>query len=355
MVKNIDENFWLGRKVFITGHTGFKGSWLSSILLKMGAKISGLSLKEPASSPSLFDILNFDRKINDMRGSINNINVCREALDDCKPEVLIHLAAQPIVRKSYKNPVNTYETNIMGTVNILESARHIKSIKSVLVITSDKCYENNKVNRALIENDPLGGYDPYSSSKACAEHIASSFYRSFFNQSGVGLATARAGNVIGGGDWAEDRLIPDIIRSWLNDSPVIIRHPNAIRPWQHVIEPLIGYLKLTQNLYESPEEFSSGWNFGPNYNTEKTVLDCVKICQQFWGENAKVVVKKDNEYHETKSLRLDTSKADRLLALNNKISIEESIKITLSWYKKYYDKSENILEFTNEQIARFIG
>ena len=259
-------DFWPGKKVLITGHTGFKGSWLCLWLNKMGANVSGLSLNDPVSNPNMFSVLNIEKSVKDERGDISNYETCIRIVTKHEPEIVFHLAAQPLVKLSYSDPLKTYNTNILGTANILEAIRNCESVKTIVAITTDKCYENIEKEYAYVETDALGGFDPYSSSKACAEHIASAYYRSFFRKKGVGLATARAGNVIGGGDWALDRLIPDMIKSWSKNEKLFIRYPLATRPWQHVLEPLSGYLMLAEALWEEQEKFSGPWNFGPAKN-----------------------------------------------------------------------------------------
>ena len=264
-------NFWKNKKVLVTGHTGFKGSWLCLWLNKMGANVSGLSLNDPVSSPNMFSVLNIEKSVKDERGDISDYETCIRTVTKHEPEIVFHLAAQPLVKLSYLDPLKTYNTNILGTANILEAIRHCESVKTIVVITTDKCYENIEKEYAYVETDSLGGFDPYSSSKACAEHIASAYYRSFFRKKGVGLGTVRVGNVIGGGDWAMDRLIPDMIKSWSKNEKLFIRYPLATRPWQHVLEPLSGYLMLAEALWEEQERFSGPWNFGPAKNCVKTV------------------------------------------------------------------------------------
>tara|TARA_X000001036_G_C20486230_1_gene727858 strand:- start:128 stop:922 length:795 start_codon:yes stop_codon:yes gene_type:complete len=259
------------------------------------------------------------------------------------------MAAQSQVRQSYRYPVETFNTNVLGTVNILEAARESKSLKVILVVTSDKCYQNIETNYAYKENDKLGGNDPYSSSKACAEHVSRSFYKSYFRKDEIGLATARSGNVIGGGDWSSDRLIPDIIRSWAKNESVIIRSPNSIRPWQHVMEPIYGYLKLIENLWENPFNYSGGWNFGPNSDNFKNVLNIVKLSQQFWNDHPKFKILEDSSFEESKILSLDNNKMKTILNINPKINIEKTLELTIDWYKKYYFK-ENIIQITNQQL-----
>ena len=272
----MDKLFWRNKKVFLTGHTGFKGAWLSLWLQHLGAEVTGFALKPP-SNPSFYDVTDISKNMVSIEGDVRDFNALKEALVNSNAEIVFHLAAQSLVRLSYENPIETYSTNIMGTVNLLEAVRNCSSVRSVVNITTDKCYENKEWLWSYRENEPLGGYDPYSSSKACSELVTSSFTNSFFNPKsyeihGVAIATARAGNVIGGGDWSKDRLIPDILNSVINKQPVKLRNPRSVRPWQHVLEPLDGYLKLAQKLYEAGGEYSSAWNFGPK---EEDAKSCV--------------------------------------------------------------------------------
>ncbi|MBT4668441.1 MAG: CDP-glucose 4,6-dehydratase, partial [Candidatus Ruthia sp.] len=269
-MSTIDKDFWQGKRVFLTGHTGFKGSWLSLWLVSLGAKVKGYALSPP-TSPSLFIEANIDSIIDSQIADIRDQDTLHESMTKFSPDILIHMAAQPLVRYSYDEPIETYEVNVIGTAKVLEVARSCPNLKAIVNITTDKCYENDERAEGYKEDDPMGGYDPYSSSKGCAELVASSYRRSFLQDQGVGLASVRAGNVIGGGDWADDRLIPDILRSFENGSPVVIRNPKATRPWQHVLEPLSGYLILAQRLYEEQKKYAEGWNFGPNEQDVKPV------------------------------------------------------------------------------------
>lgn len=308
----IDHQFWNGKKVFVTGHTGFKGSWLCLWLSSMGAEITGYSL-EPSTSPSLFELCEVSKLLrNNVIADIRDFQQLNAAMQKSQPEIVIHMAAQPLVRESYKNPVETYEINVMGTINLLEAIRNCESVTAVVNVTTDKCYENKEWNWGYRENEPLGGYDPYSSSKACSELVTSAYRSSFLNNQiegrKIAVASARAGNVIGGGDWAADRLVPDSIRSILNDQKIIIRNPSSIRPWQHVLEPLSGYLQLAEKLYQQGEEYASAWNFGPADVDAKPVEWIVQeICRRWEGASYEV----DNSMHphEAKYLKLDCSKA----------------------------------------------
>ena len=270
-----------------------------------------------------------------------------------KPEIVFHMAAQPLVRRSYTNPLETYNTNVIGTVNILEAIRSCDSVKTIVAITTDKCYENIEKNDAYIETDPLGGYDPYSSSKACSEHVVSAYYRSFYKDKDIGLSTARAGNVIGGGDWADNRLIPDMIRSWTKNEKVLIRFPEATRPWQHVLEPLYGYLTLAEKMWKEPREYSSAWNFGPDQFSVKTVKETIQIAAELWGPNTKYEIKRIDSLHEANLLQLDSSKARSNLNWSPLLDFEKAIRMTINWYKSYYSGKKDMMSFTMNQINEY--
>ena len=282
------EEFYSGKRVLVTGHTGFKGSWLTLWLTIMGAKVLGYAL-EPNTDPSLFNVLNLQKDIDHVIGDIRDFEKLREVITEFKPEIVFHLAAQPLVRLSYREPRLTYETNVMGTVNLLEAIRQTKSVRAVVNVTSDKCYENKEWVWGYREIDPMGGYDPYSSSKGCSELITAAYRNSYFKNTEAAVASARAGNVIGGGDWAEDRLIPDIVRSLSQGKQIIIRNPKATRPWQHVLEPLSGYLLLGKLLYEKGQEFAEAWNFGPSDSSVMTVEEIVKKSIEIWGSGSYIV------------------------------------------------------------------
>ena len=345
--------FWEGKKVLITGHTGFKGAWLSMWLNKMGASVVGLSLPEPVSSPNLFSVLQLEDSIRDIRGNVNDPDVSRDIISNNKPEVLFHLAAQPLVRESYSDPVTTFGTNILGTVNILEAVRTIESVKSIVVVTTDKCYENVEKDYAYTETDPLGGFDPYSSSKACAEIVAASYRRSFFADRNIGLATARAGNVIGGGDWAIDRLIPDAARAWSMNKNLKIRYPMATRPWQHVLEPLSGYILLAEKLWNDPGAFSGAWNFGPDPGSVVSVQDAVSLAAAKWGSNTGWEILDGNHVHEAGLLQLNSSKANKLLGWVTRTDFENAIEGTIEWYRNFYVGDVNMMALTLKQIENF--
>lgn len=355
MVDIQDLSIYRGKKVFVTGHTGFKGSWLCSVLNVLGAEIAGFSLA-PTSELSHFKLLN--ENVNSTIADIANANLLKEALLTFRPEIVFHLAAQPLVRESYHNPVNTYQTNVIGTLNLLEAVRNCSSVKSVVIITTDKVYENKEWIYPYRENDQLGGYDMYSSSKACAEILTQSYQRSFFNLNAypekhqVLIATARAGNVIGGGDWSRDRLIPDIIRATINNEKTVIRNPSAIRPWQHVLDCLYGYLILGKALLEEKKEFAEAWNFSPYSFESRTVQEVASITMQLWPSIQFEIEKNISHHHEAELLKLDNSKAISRLHWTPKWNTKKAIEETINWYKKYY--LEGVV-LTEHQIAHFLG
>ena len=354
----VNRGFWKGKRVFITGHTGFKGAWLSLWLNSLGAEVTGYALAPP-TVPSLFALTDLEKRIRFIEGDIRDFQSLLGAMDQCRPEIVIHMAAQAIVRKSYQDPLETYSTNVMGTVNLLEAVRRTGGVKVVVNVTSDKCYENKEWLKEYRETDPMGGFDPYASSKGCAELITSAYRRSFFNpleieKHGVGVASVRAGNVIGGGDWAEDRLIPDIMTSFLNDKSVLIRSPKAIRPWQHVLDPLSGYLLLAENLYKQGAEFSDGWNFGPSDEDSKTVSWIVEHVAALWGNGARFEIDRNDHPHEATYLKLDCAKAKAILGWKPRIDIHQALDWTVSWYKQYGKKPSSTLEMTMKQINDFM-
>ena len=337
-------NFFKGKKVFITGHTGFKGSWLCLLLHKLGAIVYGYSL-EPPTKPSLFKLAAIDQLVTNVIGDIRDYENLKSHIARFKPEIIIHMAAQPLVRNSYKNPIETYQINVIGTVNLLEAVRHVDGIKALVNVTTDKCYENREWPWGYRENEPMGGFDPYSNSKGCSELVTASFRNSFFNPSeynkhGVAIASARAGNVIGGGDWATDRLIPDIIKSLNAGEKVKIRSPLSIRPWQHVLEPLTGYLMLAEKLYSKGTFFAEGWNFGPWDEDAKSVEWIVlQLCQK-WGEDAAYEIETNPQPHEATYLKLDCSKAHSFLEWKPRWNIEKTLDSIVDWYKAYLNNAE---------------
>ena len=328
---SIDKDFWQGKRVFLTGHTGFKGSWLSLWLFSLGANVKGYALNPP-TSPSLFNEAKVDSIINSQIGDIRDQDALHESMTVFNPDILIHMAAQPLVRYSYDEPIETYEVNVIGTAKVLEVARHCPNLKAVLNITTDKCYENDGRAQGYKENDPMGGYDPYSSSKGCAELVASSYRRSFLQEQGIGLASVRAGNVIGGGDWADDRLIPDILRSFEKNEAVVIRNPKATRPWQHVLEPLSGYLVLAQKLYQNPKEYAEGWNFGPNEQDVKPVDWILDHMIELWP-GASWILNENENPHEATLLNLDISKASGLLGWTPTWGLPMTLGNIIRWHK----------------------
>jgi CDP-glucose 4,6-dehydratase len=351
-------SFWYEKKVFVTGHTGFKGSWICLWLQQLGAKVTGFSLK-PHSFPNLFEVARVENNMNSYFGDIRDLNFLSIVMCQAEPEIVIHLAAQSLVRQSYSDPVETYSTNVMGTVNLFEAVRKTNSVRAVLNVTSDKCYENRNWLWGYRESEPLGGSDPYSSSKGCSELITSAYRHSFFNDSKnlehrVALATARAGNVIGGGDWSVDRLIPDTIRAIEKGESVCIRCPDATRPWQHVLEPISGYLNLSEKLYTNGTAFAEAFNFGPLDEDVKPVRWIVDALTQRWGEGANW--KLDNTYHpyEAKYLKLDSSKTKNRLNLYPKLSIEEAIRYVVEWHKAY-QQGADMQAITVSQINEFIN
>ena len=343
-------DIYKGKKVFLTGHTGFKGGWLALWLKSIGADVLGYSL-EPNTTPSMFEELKIDSQIKSVFGNILDREKLNQVMADFQPDIVFHLAAQPIVRLSYTEPVMTYETNVIGTLNVLEAARSCSSIKVFVNVTTDKCYENNEIDRGYLEDQPMGGYDMYSSSKGCVEIMSSSYRRSFLADS-YAMATARAGNVIGGGDWALDRLIPDCIRFINENKPIEIRNPIAVRPWQHVLEPLSGYLLLGQKLLEEGNKFAEGFNFGPNEESVLTVADVAQRVVGFYGKG-EVVVHKRDDLHEANLLMLNIDKAQKVFDWTPTYTGDEAIRETVEWYKRFYDE-EKMTDFTVQQINEFM-
>src|SRR6202035_3418254 len=347
---------WRGRRVFLTGHTGFKGSWLALWLSSLGAKIWGYAL-DPSTEPNMFTLACVGSVVEDVRGDVRDYAELQASITEFAPEVVFHLAAQPIVRRSYADPLGTYGTNVMGTVHVLEAIRKPPSVRAVVCVTTDKCYQNQEWIWPYRETDPLGGYDPYASSKACAEIVSAAYRSSFFptgrlQEHHVGLATARAGNVIGGGDWSEDRLIPDLIRGFRSNQPVLIRRPNAIRPWQHVLDPLHGYLMLAQEHLAQPARFASAYNFGPS---DEDVWPVERIATQLvrmWGDGASWVRDSVPSVHEDQVLRLDASKARVELGWKPRLGIEAALEWTTEWYRAW-NHGDNMAKFTEKQIAEY--
>jgi CDP-glucose 4,6-dehydratase len=345
-------NYYKGRRIFVTGHTGFKGAWLCLWLQKLGAKITGYALK-PNTIPSLFEQCRVNSGMDSILGDIRDAAGLMKAIRHARPEIVFHLAAQPLVSVSYAEPIATLETNVMGTAHLLEACKRVPSIKAVVVITTDKCYAQTGSRRAFCEEDALGGNDIYSASKACAEIVTASYRRSFFDNK-VGVATARAGNVIGGGDWATDRLIPDCIRAFIRGEQVLIRHPDAIRPWQHVLEALRGYLLLGERLARFPEKYQGAWNFGPRPRDVWPVRKVVAELVRNWGEGAAWCLEKKHKFHEEPYLRLDSSRAKNILQWKPVWSVQEALSQTVDWYKAFAD-GKDIRDLTFGQIDDYSG
>ncbi|MCU1284854.1 MAG: CDP-glucose 4,6-dehydratase [Acidobacteriales bacterium] len=350
--------FWEGKRVLITGHTGFKGAWLSLWLQHKGANVTGYALAPP-TVPSLFDLASGANGMHSLVGDVRDFSAVRSAFTASKPEIVIHLAAQALVRTSYFDPIATYNTNVMGTVNMLEAVRQVGDVSVVLVVTSDKCYDNREWVWGYRETDPMGGYDPYSSSKGCAELITSAFRSSFFSKTKdanrVAVASARAGNVIGGGDWAQERLVPDVMRAFLKREAVKIRNPHAVRPWQHVLEPLNGYMLLVEKLFSQDNRYQEAWNFGPLERDTRPVSWIVDKSAQIWGEGASFVLDSDCEQpHEAGLLKLDSSKARGRLKWEPRLSLEQGLEQTVQWYKAF-GRGEDMREVTLAQIQSYEG
>jgi CDP-glucose 4,6-dehydratase len=345
--------FWRDKKVLLTGHTGFKGSWLSLWLQSLGADVSGYSLAPP-TEPSLFEVGGVAAGMHSVQGDMRDLSGLEEVIRTRRPDIIIHLAAQSLVRYSYDNPVETYATNVMGTVNLFEAVRRSSAVRVVLNITSDKCYENKEWIWGYRENEPMGGHDPYSSSKGCAELVTEAYRKSYFStaESETIIASARAGNVIGGGDWATDRLIPDIIRAFMRGVPVTIRNPNAIRPWQHVLEPLSGYLTLVEHLWNRGQEFASGWNFGPSDQDARPVSWIVREMMELWGDGAHFELDSQPQVHEANYLKLDSSKARNLLAWTPQLNLAQALKWLNDWYQAY-QRGDDMRALTLAQIEGY--
>lgn len=336
----VNPSFWKGKKVFVTGHTGFKGSWLSLWLQSMGADVKGYSLTPP-TNPSLFLVADVAKNMESQIGDIRDLLPLKESMLAFNPDVLIHMAAQPLVRLSYIEPVDTYTTNVIGTVNVLEAARVCSNLKAIVSVTTDKCYENKEWAWGYREDEPMGGHDPYSSSKGCAELVTAAYRNSFFNtKDSAALATARAGNVIGGGDWADDRLIPDILKAFENSKSVVVRNPLSTRPWQHVLEPLSGYLVLAEHLYQYGQEYAQAWNFGPRDQDCKSVEWILNSIIKTWGEDAAWDLDVNNNPHEAGFLKLDCSKAAQNLKWEPKWNLEFTLKSIVNWHKAFMNKED---------------
>jgi CDP-glucose 4,6-dehydratase len=347
--------FWRGKRVFLTGHTGFKGSWTAIWLKMWGAEVCGYALN-PTTTPNLFDAADVARGIQSIIADIRDFDRLKSEVARFRPEVVIHMAAQPLVRYSYDAPIETYATNVMGTVHLFEAIRAAGTARVVLNVTSDKCYENREWVWGYRENDPMGGHDPYSSSKGCSELVTSTYQKSFFNKpDGVALASCRAGNVVGGGDWARDRLIPDIVRAYLKDETVEIRNPDAVRPWQHVLEPISGYLLLAERLWHDGQEFAGGWNFGPDKRGARPVREVADLIGRCWGfpRDWKDCSNPDAP-HEAKFLFLDTAKAHVALGWKPRWALSETVAATVAWYQAVA-RGADAKQLTERQIGDYLG
>jgi len=337
----MNSQFWKDKRVFVTGHTGFKGSWLSIWLNQLGAKVTGYALPPP-TNPSLFKLAKIDYIVNSIEGDIRDRKALLQEMKKCEPEIVIHMAAQPLVRESYLYPVETYETNVMGTVHLLDAVRNTGSVRAVVNVTTDKVYDNKEWEWGYRESEPFGGYDPYSNSKACSELVTSSYRNSFFNPADyskhkVAIASARAGNVIGGGDWAVDRIVPDCVRALSKGEIITLRNPDSIRPWQHVLEPLGGYLLLAEMLFTKGIEFAEGWNFGPEDSDCVSVEVLVKKLCKIWGENSRYEVVSNKGPHEANFLKLDCSKAKKRMGWSNHWDLDETVISIVEWSKGFQD------------------
>lgn len=353
LVVMASKRFWQGKRVLITGHTGFKGSWLSLWLQSLGAKVCGVAL-DPPTEPSLFKEANVEQDMESIIADIRDLDSVQNVFQNFKPEIIFHMAAQPLVRHSYENPIETYSTNVLGTVNVLEAARHSKTAKAIINITTDKCYENREWVWGYREEEPMGGHDPYSSSKGCSELVSAAYRNSYFKAMNIGLATARAGNVIGGGDWATDRLVPDILDAITQGKPVLIRNPKAVRPWQHVLEPLSGYLTLAESLLKKPHHFDQAFNFGPKDDDSLPVLDIVRKLTDKWGDGAEWLIDSNENPHEANYLKLDISKARMQLGWNPRWSLDKALTRIVDWQRAWLSKSD-MKKITLEQIKEFMS
>jgi CDP-glucose 4,6-dehydratase len=352
----MNSEFWRGKRVLLTGHTGFKGSWLSLWLQSSGAKVTGYALAPP-TRPSLFEVAGVGAGMTSIIGDVRDLERLCGVFAEHQPEIVIHMAAQPLVRYSYHEPVETYSTNVMGTVHLLEAVRRTRSVRAVVNVTSDKCYENREWVWGYRENEPMGGYDPYSNSKGCAELVTSAYRNSYFHPAQydahrVAIASARAGNVIGGGDWAADRLIPDIMRAITQGQPVGIRNPHAVRPWQHVLEPLAGYLALAERLYQDGAAFAEGWNFGPSDEDAQPVQWIVERLTDAWGEGASWTRDAGDHPHEANYLKLDCSKAKARLDWRPRWQLSQALEAIIAWHKAHR-RGEGMREFSLGQISLY--
>lgn len=349
----LNRSFWADRRVLLTGHTGFKGSWLLLLLERLGAQVTGLSLA-PQTRPALFDQIGGTERCRHYIADIRDGEAVERIVADARPEVVLHLAAQPLVRRSYADPIETFSTNVVGTAIVLEAARKVAGLRAFVSVTTDKCYRNDGRAHGYREDDQLGGHDPYSSSKACAELVSQCFRDSFFAESGIGLATARAGNVIGGGDYSQDRLVVDVVRAFGAGKEPQIRSPGAVRPWQHVLEPLTGYCLLAERLASDPVRFASGWNFGPNPEDAAPVSRVVALLARHWGRESHFNRQAGDHPHEAGLLTLDSTRANRELGWTSHLSLEQAVDWTAEWYR-LVDAGADATVVANEQIAHYLA
>lgn len=342
-----DPAFWRGKKVFLTGHTGFKGAWASLLLRRLGASVYGYALP-PTHQSALFVTARLADDIKHRLADIRDLPTLRAAMAEAEPDIVIHMAAQALVRPSYEEPVETFATNVMGTVHVLEAARHLRAVRAILIVTTDKCYENNGAGAAFREDDRLGGNDPYSNSKACAELATHAYRSSFFNAEGARIATARAGNVFGGGDWARDRLVPDAMQAFLTGEALRIRNPNSVRPWQHALDPVLGYLELVERLADD-QSFAGGWNFGPDAASEVPVGTVVDHLIALWGDGARWTADAGPHPHEAAYLRLDCAKARSELGWRPQLDLAQGLRLTVDWYKALRE-GRDLRKFSLDQL-----
>ena len=354
----VNPGFWRGKKVFVTGHTGFKGSWLALWLHHLGADVAGYALRPP-TTPSLFELARVSEATGSVEADVRDLDRLRHAISEAQPDIVFHLAAQSLVRQSYADPVATYATNVMGTVNLLEALRRSSSVRVAVVVTSDKCYENRERAGGYREDEPMGGFDPYSSSKGSAELVTAAYRRSFLSQlesgrGAIAVASARSGNVIGGGDWAKDRLIPDILHAFASGHPALIRSPDAVRPWQHVLEPARGYLALAEALWRDRDGFAGAWNFGPRDEDARPVSWIVERLGERWGAGASWRIDTSPRPHEAGYLKLDCSKAAQRLAWRPRLALETALDWIVEWHRAWL-RHEDLRRVTEAQIARYQG
>jgi CDP-glucose 4,6-dehydratase len=345
---------WRGRRVLVTGHTGFKGGWLSVWLKVLGARVWGLAL-DPPTTPSLCETAGVESGLGSIRADINDFPATLDSMRRSEPEVVFHLAAQPLVRLSYAQPLVTFSTNVLGTAHVLEAVRQVGSARAVVVVTSDKCYENREWPWGYRENEPMGGYDPYSSSKGCAELLSAAYRRSFLAPAGIHMATARSGNVHGGGDWATDRLVPDLVRAFMAGDNAFIRSPGAVRPWQHVLEPMQGYLVVAERLLSDGASFAEAWNFGPDVDAERPVAHVADTLARHWGQGARWTHERETGApHEATFLKLDSSKARQRLGWKPRWGLNEGLERTVQWYRAYFE-GRDVRELMESQIADYVA